>query len=88
MTRVKASGCCAALAMAGVLVAGCDQQTTQKGCESVRRVGRDSLTKVGRSVAEKLLRHEVKSRRTPTRNRELVDTRHQFMRGRFHEPQN
>ena len=29
MTRVKVSGCCAALAMAGVLVAGCDQQTTK-----------------------------------------------------------
>ena len=30
MTRVKVSGCCVALAMAGVLMAGCDQQTTQK----------------------------------------------------------
>lgn len=29
MTRMKSSGCCVALAMAGVLMAGCDQQTTQ-----------------------------------------------------------
>jgi DNA repair exonuclease SbcCD ATPase subunit len=29
MTRVKVSGCCAALALAGVLMAGCDQQTTK-----------------------------------------------------------
>ena len=29
MNRVKVGGCCVALAMAGVLMAGCDQQTTK-----------------------------------------------------------
>lgn len=29
MKRVKVSGCCAALALVGVLMSGCDQQTTQ-----------------------------------------------------------
>jgi hypothetical protein len=36
MKRVKVSGCCVALAMAGVLIAGCDQQTTKSDVKNAQ----------------------------------------------------
>ncbi len=36
MTRVKIIGCCAALALAGVLLAGCDQQTTREDVKNAQ----------------------------------------------------
>lgn len=41
MTRVKFSGCCAALALASLLVVGCDQQTTKTDVNNAREEVRE-----------------------------------------------